>query len=103
MRPTVFIFLVATPAPPNHPGYAAWHVFILVLAVAVGRLQGNWKMIFWRLLKLPYLWSPGGIFGDKTELVVGLGLVGTTWDTFFVRSYGWSGGPLKAGDLGVTW
>lgn len=38
-------------------GYAAWHVFVLVLAVAVGRLQGNWKMIFWRLLKLPYLWT----------------------------------------------
>ena len=71
-------------------GYAAWHVFVLVLAVAVGRLQGNWKMIFWRLVKLPYLWSPGtgifrGIWGAffgqifvvETEAFVNVGTTGT--------------------------
>jgi len=38
-------------------GYGAWHMFVVVLALAAGRFHGDWKMIFLSVLKLPFLWS----------------------------------------------
>lgn len=40
-------------------GYGAWHMFVVVLALAAGRFHGDWKMIFLRVLKLPFLWTLG--------------------------------------------
>lgn len=40
-------------------GYGAWHMFVVVLALASGRFHGDWKMIFLRFLKLPFLWTLG--------------------------------------------
>lgn len=37
-------------------GYAVWHIFTIALVLLSGRLHGS-KMLLWRLLKLPYLWT----------------------------------------------